>query len=251
MLFLFWLGSFWQERRSNLETGIVIGEATQPATSPNGRFYAASVATILAASIWQPLDSLVKQNIVTEPPALLSIAGANGWVQSPSRIATWKPHYGGFATELDQTFRKGRHEVGLYIAFYRNQTKGNELITSTNLLTPRDNWEWKQIGTGVGQMPWNHGVTEVDRAELWGRSDKLDVYRWYWIAGHVTSSDIFAKILLAISRLTGQGDDSALVVTYMRKGPPGGDSSEAMRAFAEAMSPSIEQALVATRASGR
>ncbi len=42
----------------------------------------------------------------------------------------------------------------------------------------------------------------------------LQAYRLYWVAGHVTSSQYEAKALQAWSKLSGRGDDAALVVIY-------------------------------------
>jgi len=45
---------------------------------------------------------------------------------------------------------------------------------------------------------------QVDQSVLAGRSMSLQVFRWYWIGGRVTSSAYVAKALQAWSRLTGR-----------------------------------------------
>ena len=75
---------------------------------------------------------------------LATIPGTGAWADSAG-FMRWKPHYRGFAAELQQTYRAGDREVGFYVAYYRQQEKGRELITSGNLLTAREDWNWKLV----------------------------------------------------------------------------------------------------------
>jgi hypothetical protein len=43
---------------------------------------------------------------------------------------------------------------------------------------------------------------------------KLAVAQVYWVGGRFTASDALAKLLLAVNRLLGRGDDSAVVIFY-------------------------------------
>jgi EpsI family protein len=43
---------------------------------------------------------------------------------------------------------------------------------------------------------------------------RMLVWQWYWVNGRWTASEVMAKAYLALSRLTGNGDDSALIVLY-------------------------------------
>jgi len=68
------------------------------------------------------------------------------------------------------------------------------------------------------------------------------VWRWYWIGGKLTSSDREAKLMTAWSRLTGAGDDSAVVMLYARKeGTENGERS--LAAFAAQAGSAIGTAL--------
>jgi EpsI family protein len=77
------------------------------------------------------------------------------------------------------------------------------------------------------------------------------VYRLYWIAGHVTSSQYVAKALTAWSVLSGRGDDSALIVIYTPNPEPGRQGRDTLHDFASAMSPAIERALAMARGGPR
>jgi EpsI family protein len=87
----------------------------------------------------------------------------------------------------------------------------------------------------------------VRSSELRGRKagieTRLVVWQWYWINGHLTTSDIEAKLLTALSRLRGRGDDSAAVMLFA----PAYGATTSLTAFAEAAGPQIMQLLAQTR----
>ena len=47
-----------------------------------------------------------------------------------------------------------------------------------------------------------------------GNAVRLRAWRFYWVNGRFTASDVQAKLQGALSRLRGQGDDGAIVVVY-------------------------------------
>lgn len=252
MLLLFWIGSFWQERDAAPRPAAGSGPIGAPAAAhANPALYAAAVASIITALVWQPLDAFASRGVATATPILAPIANERGWVSSPVPLADWKPRYAGYRDDVQQTFDKGGAKVGLYIAYYRNQTKGRELVTSMNRLVKRGDWEWNQIASGSERLSWEGREIAVDRVELSGRKGKLAVYRLYWIAGHLTANDYVAKALLAWSKLTGGGDDSALIAIYV---PPDGSINgdhELPGRFTSEMSQAIDRALALTRGGGR
>lgn len=82
----------------------------------------------------------------------------------------------------------------------------------------------------------------------------LRVWQWYWVAGHLTASDYLAKAYTAWAMLSGQGDDTAVIVVHApiteKKGDGGngGNSGgDALEAFVAAAWPQIENALQRTR----
>jgi exosortase A len=253
MLLLFWVGSLWQEADvAASKDNVVLSGNVVAVASPSGRaFLFAALAAIGAASIWQPLDAAVSQRVAKGNPVLSAIPPANNWIASDERVADWTPRYSGYATDLAQTYANGNRRVALYVAYYRNQQKGRELITSGNMLTRTKDWDWKQTSTGTDQVDWEDRKTTVGRAELAGRETRLQVIHLFWVAGHVTSNPYFAKALHAIAKLQGLGDDAALIVIYAPTGGDGELARESLHAFAADMSPAIGRALTAARESGQ
>ncbi len=215
---------------------------------PGRPFFAAAAVAVLVAGLWLPIEARVNQKGGAGAPVIAAVAGEGAWAPSTEVLAGWKPHYRGFSSELQQTFRKDGGVVGLYIAYYRNQEKGRELITSGNLLVAPADWNWKLITTGSDGVEWVGEHVPVNRAEIAGSQARLEVFRLYWVDGRTTDSEYVAKARLAWSKLSGRGDDAALIVMYTPILAPGHAAQTALRAFASAMSPSIERELAASRA---
>jgi exosortase A len=249
MLLLFWIGSFWQEDAEPPPPApLRAATATAPAAPPR-RLFAAALAAIVAAGVWLPIEARIDRSEQPSKPSLPSVAAANGWSASAVALTDWKPRYRGYAAELQQTLTKDGHEVALYVAYYRHQSKGSELITSGNQMVTPEEWKWKQVGKGRDSIEWSGRPERVERADLSGQTIGLQAYRLYWVAGRVTSSQYEAKALQAWSKLSGQGDDAALVVVYAPRRTRDDDPTPILRAFTREMSPSIERALAAARES--
>ena len=102
---------------------------------------------------------------------------------------------------------------------------------------------WKRIDS----IEWTGRSESVERAELSGQTKALQAYRLYWVGGRITSNQYAAKALQAWSKLSGRGDDAALIVIYAPTSGRGDEATSSLRAFAREMSPSIERSLAAAR----
>ena len=255
MMLLFWVGSFWQEGAASARSGAAaatrLPAANRGTSASSAVLFAAALAACLVGGVWLPIEGRIDRRDPAGTPTVLAIAGEGDWTPSANAFAAWKPRYNGFSSELQQTFRNDGRYVGLYIAYYRNQEKGRELVTSGNLLVARDDWSWKQMAEGSDSVEWSGQRVPVGQAEILGNQIRLEVFRLYWVDGRVTSSEYVAKARLAWSKLAGRGDDAALVVMYTPMRASGDDVRMTLRAFASAMSPSIERALATSRARPR
>ncbi len=83
--------------------------------------------------------------------------------------------------------------------------------------------------------------------------ERLQIWRFYWVNGRFTASNVAAKLQGALSRATGQGDDSAIVAVYAPLDPalPQDQAREQataqLQAFLATQGQALEQALQATR----
>jgi EpsI family protein len=96
-------------------------------------------------------------------------------------------------------------------------------------------------------VTWNGTPSEAHRALLGRDLARLAVVRLYWVDGRVTASDYVAKALLALAKLTGRGDDSAVIVIYAPYSHGEHGADETLRRFVAAQSPAIEAMLAAAR----
>ena len=255
MMLLFWVGSYWQEGPATAPSGVAAvtpPPASNPGSSaPGAVLFAAALAACVVGGLWRPIEARIDWPDPAGTPTVAAIKGDGGWAPSANAFVDWKPRYRGFASELQQTFRKDGRDVGIYIASYRNQEKGRELVTSGNLLVAREDWDWKQMAEGSDSVEWAGQRVPVGEAEILGSQVRLEVFRLYWVDGRMTSSAYVAKARLAWSKLSGRGDDAALVVMYTPILASGDAARETLRGFASAMSPAIERTLAASRAQPR
>jgi EpsI family protein len=134
--------------------------------------------------------------------------------------------------------------VGLFVAYYRNQTSQRKLVSAENVFARSTDRTWRSTAHENPSIQIGNRTLRVDAVRLRGvRVDRaITAWRWYWIDGAVTSSNPMAKALTAWTQLRGRSDDSAGIVVYT----PEADSraaSEALRAFVHDAWPSIDAAL--------
>lgn len=239
---LFWVGSFWSEN-----TPVEAAPVTQPVVRgtqvPAVRFYAVAIAAIIAAAVWRPLYAGLERAPSTAPVTLGSIAASGNWSVAPSLPSEWVPDYSGFVAQSRQGFANRDAKAGVHLAYYRDQRKGRELVTSGNQLALPQNDRWKEIERSSADVAIAGRPQSANRAVISGNRDRLVVYRLYWVDGRLTASDYAAKAMLAWSKLTGGTGDAALVVVFAQDR----DGLDVARDALEALWPSIERTLAATR----
>lgn len=239
---LFWVGSFWAEKAP-----VEAVPATQPVVRgteiPAFRFYAVAVAAIVAAAVWRPLYAGLERAPSTAPVTLAPVAASGNWTAAAALPSEWAPDYSGFAVQARQAFVNRDAKAGVHLAYYRDQRKGRELVTSGNQLALPQNDRWKELERESIEVTIAGRPQSASRSLISGNRDRLVVYRLYWVDGRLTDSDYAAKALLAWSRLTGGSGDAALVVVFAQER----DGLDVARDALEALWPSIERTLVTTR----
>ena len=240
MLLLFWVGSFWQQERPAISSAA--GTASGIPHRANLHRPPDLCCSRRRSQRSSPPGSGCQSTSIVERP----VAAGIPVVAAPSRartggsppllrLRTGSRDYRGYASEMQQTFQNDGHVVGLYIAYYRNQEKGRELVTSSNLLVRRARQELEAGRRG-------HSVS---------RSGRQRVDRPHRVAGQVGCGSKFGVVLDRRSALTrarcgerhcrpgrsfaGRGDDAALIVVYTPIRRRTKAARETLRAFARAM----------------
>jgi len=241
MALLFWIGSFWSESAGPAERGAVVDAAHRAPATASGPMYLTAIAAIAIAGIWRPMYVAFESPASAGVSALAPVAAANGFAPVAVPPSEWLPSYSGFSSTLRQGFASSAGAAGLYIAYYRNQAKGRELVTSGNqLVLPQDD-KWKEVDRRTEDVTFAGQTVRALRIEVSGVRERLVAYRLFWVDGHVTGSEYVAKARIAWSRLRGRPGDAALIVTFARE-----EGRDVAREALEAMSRGIKQALDAT-----
>ncbi len=243
IMIMFFIGARWAEPEAAPPPPLppVAGTA---AGSP-GRAWLAAIAVALIAAAGPLAFVAIDRTDQAGPAALGTLSAPAGWQENGQ--PRWKPDFAGASAELQASFSRDGESVGVYIGYYRNQNYQRKLVTSTNTLAASSNKAWTVVARGRA-APGIPGLPEqVVAAELIevGSSPevRLQAWQWYWTDGRLTASDAGAKLDNALARLTGRGDDAAVVILYA----PAATAATALPAFAAAAAPEIARLLATAR----
>jgi len=232
---LFWAGSFWRDAPASSQKGPTFYQ-TKPASAAALAAAALGVAALSAA--W-PLYATYLDRTDETPVRLGMLRESSGWSLEPQPAAGWRPHYGGAADSTLAVYRKGEHRVAVYLALYRNQRQGAELVSSQNVVAGKAGSGWASLGESYH----SEDAFTLRQTRVRSASGRLLVWDWYRIAGRDLSNPYLAKALLARDKLLGRGDDSAAVVLAAPyEGRPDA-AAETLRLFVREMLPAIDAAL--------
>ncbi|MBK8689370.1 MAG: EpsI family protein [Betaproteobacteria bacterium] len=211
------IGARWREDAPPQAAAVCneAGDAAAPVASMATVSVAAGVFLAVALT---PL--LVSRAFEDDSPAAFSALTETGeiagWSRTSTPTTTWRPRYLQPPFERFESFTSEGRSVGVYVAFYRHQSGVRKLVSSENVLVASGDIQWLQISAGQRETRIPSGPNRVQTADLSNRAgERLRVWRWYWVEGRWTHSPIYAKALTAFARLSGRGDDSAVVILAM------------------------------------
>jgi len=248
ILIMFWVGSRFQEAEPIVRPAPQIPARRAPPASP-AQFVGIAVMIAIAVAAWPLVYLQIERGGSRAVPVLSPVAGAGGWSAMERSFTSWQPAFTNPSAQLQQTFQRGAATVGLHVSYFRNQDHERKLVSSSNVIVRSMDPVWSRVGHGIA--PLALGGERVDAASDQLKStagDRLVVWRWYWIDGRVTGSDVFAKAYVALTRLLGRGDDAAIVAVYAPSGT-NGTADEALAQFVREMGPAISAELQRVRES--
>lgn len=154
----------------------------------------------------------------------------DGWQMQPVNPIAFKPAFQNPTAEINTSYSKQDRMVGIYLGYYGSQSYERKLVSSNNVLVVSKDPEWSQVASAkrAVTLGGNESV-EARTAELrasasaqHGKIERLVVWQIYWINGTLTANDYLAKVYSAFYRLTGRGDESAVIIAYTSKDQAGG-----------------------------
>ncbi len=234
IMIMFAIGMKWREDLTVAGDRQLPKRAGGPAAGAARQSVACLLFAVIVAAPHAALWAL-ESSAPLPPPKLDARALARaGWNVAPEPLADWKPAFTNPSAEIIASLADGDRHVGVYIAYYRQQDYERKLVSSENVLVRSTDKDWIEVGRSTRSITLDGQVVTVrsGRLHTTGGAEKkhLLAWHWYWINGRVTASDYLGKAFLALSKLTGQGDDSAAVVLYAPEDQPGG-AEAAMDAY--------------------
>ena len=243
IMLMFWIGAKWREDELAPEEDAPGGASpvgAQRVLSP----VPAAIAVILVALIWPLAEWRIDRNVASPLTQVERLETIAGWSPAEQRFTDWAPHFENPSAAVQATFGSDGRTVGLHVAYYRNQDYSRKMVSSSNVMVTSSDPRWVRVASSSRQIVLGEQPLAVRSAELRAiDTQRLVVWQWYWINGHRTSSDFVAKAYTAWSRLTGQGDDSAVIFVYAPKEQ--GDA--VLEAFVKTAEPAIASALNRSR----
>lgn len=253
---MFFVGSKWAEPdaiRVPAEHARPMGPG--PAAVDRSAWRGVGIVVVLMGLLAVPrvaVTVLSHQDADLAPPALRLPALHAGWTSAGGDV-DFRPHFESPAAEATRHYAGANGIVGVHVAYYRRQSASSKLVSSVNTVLRNDDRKWTRLRTG--RTEWPSGPVPVDWREVDVASapsvypaQHLLVWRCYWIDGRWTSSDVAAKFWGIASRLTGRGDDGAVLVLWTL-GEQRDASQHRLRAFVDDNLPMLQQSLAAVRAS--
>ena len=214
MALLFWVGSRWREDDLPLPASSVAPSTPSRTASPATRAWPMLLAVVALTAIWPTVEAYQERGAKREAFTLPRISANAGWTAASGGLPDWRPDVAGASAELRQTFAKNGRDVGLHIAFFRNQTNDAKAITSINQIVSTSNVLWAQVSTDTIDMTIDGKSFSAQATEIAGTHRRLAVWQWFWVDGHETSSEYLAKFYQVLAVLQGRGDPVAWVIAY-------------------------------------
>ncbi len=199
----------------------------------------------LAMALFPLLLARLERPAAAFEVALAAPAAKPGWTLAEGGAHAYRPSFQGHRGEVFQAYRRDDGtEVGLYIAYYAAQRKGEELVMHGNSLSGQEEGGWRRTRNGEARL----SIGPVRHAALSRGYEQLELWGWYWINGRVVSNDYLAKALLALDRLTGRTDDSAVVVVTVPARTAEASGLAAAETFVRDFAQAIDTLLIRTEA---
>ncbi|MCK0509222.1 exosortase A [Aromatoleum anaerobium] len=246
MLMLFWIGGRWREDEVPVAPPAASATAggVRPAAAPwmVAGFLFVALAAVLG---WKPALGMLNEQGQHGSVRLSALQPQGAWQPAAAdRLPVWSPRYSGMRSESRAAWEADGQPVGLYIAYYRDQMPGEELINSENRVLQSKDPVWMMKAYGEHEAQVGARGVKVGSIEMASADGRLLVWHGYWIGGRWTTNDYVAKLYLVASRLGGSGDDSAAVMVYAPFAvEERGRAEAALESFMREMGPAVDEML--------
>ena len=164
------------------------------------------------------------------------------------------PNWAHPSVEVHQVYAGPSGDIGVYIAYYRDQNAERKLVSSRHSAAGEPGRGMNAIARGSAGVTADGGKelrlssVNILAPEPRPGEQRSHIVAWqlYWIDGRFVRSDAAAKLASAWSRLRGRGDDGAALVLYAdRAGFE--EAANALRTFVPTNIGALDELLQRTR----
>jgi EpsI family protein len=243
---MFLLGSRWADPPLDAPPPSPVPAAAHALAQPQGGavmlIWVAALGLVLLAALpglahWRLGQSAGALSDGAASAVLPAPQLAPAWPVVEGAAPAFKPSYRQPPAEWQAMYGPAARQVGLYVALYRQQQRGQALVSSDNALLPSHDPQWLQVAQGSQTLRLQGQILTLGSSVLQSAgpsggtgAQSLQVWQLYWVHGHVTRSALVAKFFGALARLSGQRDDAALLLAYAPSGAAG-EGDAALAAF--------------------
>jgi exosortase A len=247
MLLLFWLGSRWREDDAPAPADPRRADSRNIALPGVGmaQIGGAALATLLMVAAWPAWSAYLTHRADSDKRIveLTAPLDSGGWQRQTEQATDWRPDYKGAAASIFETYSRNGQQVVLFIAVYRNQKQGAELISSTNYLIHEQHRAWRKIGESRrGESSGRQSSLQLRQTLLRGSGQTLLIWDWFVVSGQDVVNPYLAKLLQARDQVLGRGDDGMTIIVAAPYVDTTAAAEQALRDFVVAMRPSIDAA---------
>ena len=253
ILLMFMIGIRWAEPESIASASPVISYRGGPEMSPGGLWFAAALLACLVSlpsmALWGIDQAERVEPVRLTAPRVL----APNWRAVSARLPNLKPSFKNPSSEFSSLYGSPGQVVGVYVGYYHRQDATRKMVSSENMLVTGKDPQWMQVLGGKRLATFGGDRLTVRSTELremnsagGGNGSRLLAWHFYWVGGIVTANDYVAKAYGALHRLTGRGDDSAVIVIYTEKDQDI-DADAVLSSFLSANYPFINELLLSAR----
>lgn len=236
MILMFWIGSFWQDKTSDVPEED-IKDAIDNNRDSVRRYASGLLSGLIAISVWpvwayyQDANSNLPDEVQLELPASIST-----WASSEN-FADWKPRYIKSSLEYSQTYKSGGNGVGIYIFYYDHSDESGELITSQNYLVQQKDPVWRELNVDTIEIHVGSQSLDIIESKLSSKNQDLLVWHWGWVGNQYFSNPYLGKFYELTAKLSGGRYDGFGIVVYTTINNEVDDARSALKLFVHDMLP--------------
>jgi EpsI family protein len=198
----------------------------------------AGLVTVIIMA-WPAYLHYLHNKVVAPLPEIIISDPSGKWQTNFSQFSDWEPDYKGSPNQFIGHFQSGERHVGLYITYYRNQQQVGKLISSSNQLVADKGSGWRNVSGSEKEIGLDTTKFSIQENLLHAASDRLLIWRWFWLANQETASPYLGKAIQAVNQILGKGDDGAEIIVAAAYEHDPEEAVPTLREFITDMRPTI------------